>query len=1131
MSGPVTDERARELIATALDSNMLVEAAAGTGKTTCMVGRMVALLRSGACADAGSLVAVTFTRKAAAELRSRFRLELERAFTAEGDQEAADRLRRALDGIDRCFIGTIHSFCARLLRERPVEAGVGLDFVEIDEEADFLLRREAWSDYAASLLASGSPVLEEMRALGLEPTDLEETFVGVFTSYPDVDEWPVPPARDDFGDIDEWAERLRGYLDHLEALEPSLPRRHGTDGLIPAIRDLLRKADHTEDLRDPAGLMGVIAVLDRRPRLIQKPWKQAGFDGQDAKDEAALWEDRRIELAEPLQRRWRARRYRVAVLAMLEAREVYDARRREMGALNFEDLLIEAARLLRAYPNVRGYFRARYTHVLVDEFQDTDPVQAEVLLRLTDGTDMTRDDWRECAPAPGSLFVVGDPKQSIYRFRRADIVTYRDVREIIVAEGRAGAGLVVPLSLNFRTIEPLISWVNEVFEPDGEGPADPAQAMERFGAEGSGESPSYVPLSHGRPEGEPGELSGLYTLTIPTSADGEDLTRKDLIVEYEAGRIARTIRHALDAGTTVPRTPPQFEERHRRHPDRDPRAVDPSDFMVITRGKKELGRYAAALQRYGVSHEVTGGSALNDVEELALLHRCLSAALRPEDPVALVGALRGELFGVSDAGLYRFKDAGGRFRYDSPVPESLDTPDREAIGDAFEMLRRYAGWLDSTPALPAIERVIDDLGLAARAAAGRGGDVRSGSLFKAVELLRSAGPEAWSAVHLVDYLGELASGQRLHDGVSSVPEDRPAVRVMNLHKVKGLEAPVVFLAGIYGESAHPVGLHVDRSGGAVRGFFALDRDRRTLACPEEWDELATVEQRFLNAELLRLRYVAATRAGAAMVVSTPAADGKNQYNPWKYFNPYLPAGRELDDPGDVEVRPAEEARVSPREVFGGINDILFSVRAVLAPTYDSRGAKEYALASDAEPTAHPGAAGAGGARPAPEGEHGVEWGEAIHLLLELAMRNPGADLSRWAASVLEQTGLDPGLEGRAIETVEAVMGSDIWARASKCARRLTEVPVEVFDESALLPTLIRAAIDLVFDEDGWVIVDYKTDLVPSPEAARALVEKYAPQLQLYSDMWARSTSSEVKEAGVFFVRTSEYFVIQHRGRP
>src|SRR5262245_33267353 len=149
-----------------LGSTMLVEAAAGTGKTTCLVARMIGLLREGKC-HIETLAAVTFTRKAAAELRTRFQLALEAAVQNSSGQNH-ERLVESLRHIERCFIGTIHSFCARLLRERPVEAGVDPGFVELDEIVDGQLRQQAWQEHVAALITTDDPILPELERLGLK---------------------------------------------------------------------------------------------------------------------------------------------------------------------------------------------------------------------------------------------------------------------------------------------------------------------------------------------------------------------------------------------------------------------------------------------------------------------------------------------------------------------------------------------------------------------------------------------------------------------------------------------------------------------------------------------------------------------------------------------------------------------------------------------------------------------------------------------------------------------------------------------------------------------------------------------------------------------------------------------------
>ena len=1104
------DQDQRGLIVNELDRNILVEAAAGTGKTTSMIDRMVALLGSGRCPDNRGLVAVTFTRKAAAELRSRFQVSLESA-VREASGEEEENLKRALDHVEQCFMGTIHSFCARLLRERPVEAGVDLAFEEIDEVADMRLRSEAWDEYASRLLVlDPGGIIAELESLGLQPGDFRSAFMR-FADYPDVEEWLLGEVDCLMPDAGEALEEMERYVAHMRALLPRLPVDTGNDTLIDEYRRLPRVLSHytRDELRESSVLMELLSRFDRGINLVQKVWtSEEAFTRDEAKAERARWEGFRESVAGPLGGAWLERRYELALMVMFGAREVYDGLRRERGALNFQDLLMKAAELLGEHPNVREYFAGRFTHLLVDEFQDTDPIQAEVLLLLT-AADPEEKDWRRCGPRPGSLFVVGDPKQSIYRFRRADIVIYNEVKRIICQGKGSGKGLQVNLSVNFRSTGDIIGWVNGVFEPRGGD--DPGEKMLRFPSVAADESPAYVSLQEGRTGETGGDLAGVHSLTVP----GE-CSNKAMVVEYETDRVARTIRHAVDTGATVPRSAREVRGGRPAH-------VDYDDFMILTRKLENLGRYSRSLREYGIPHTVTGGSALNRVVELRLLHHCLRAVVRPDDPVAIVAALRSEVFGVSDAALYSFKRAGGRFTYRAEVPPGLDDKEAAAIGDAFSAMNRYREWLAGMPAVAAVEKIVEDTGLMALAAAGPGGDVEAGSLAKAIEILRGARAETLTAAGWVEYLGELVRMEESYDGISARSEERPRVRVLNIHKAKGLEAPVVFLADPYGESPHDVELHIDRSGGRVVGYMAIDRRSEDgwgstpLARPAGWEALAGEEERFTRAEDLRLRYVAATRAASAMVITQ--REKRNSSNPWQYFDPHIDQGRELPDPGRQASPHQEISPVSPQEPGRARAAVSESGTVMEKPTYDARAAKEYALEGGALPAAASAPPEETGGRAGGEGEHGVEWGTVIHLLLEVAMENPGADLVETAQAALLENDLEAGLAGEAAGTVRSVMDSEIWKRARGSDRRFTEVPFQVpLEEGTPVPTVLRGSIDLVFEEeDGWVLVDYKTDTVAGTTPQR-LLERYAPQLEVYADAWERCTGEKVKEKALYLVR-------------
>ena len=1074
------DQDQRDIILHDLDTTLLVEAAAGTGKTTGMVGRMVNMLANGTCA-VDTLAAVTFTRKAAAELRSRFQVELEKACRS-ADRGSARRLSAALDGMERCFIGTIHSFCARMLRERPVEAGVDLDFEEVDEVEDSVLRNQAWATYLKRLYASRDPILDELEDLGVEIGQLGHTFVRM-ADYPDVEQWPAHAVPEP--DVSEATVELAELVRHMERVATGLPEATGTDPLMPKYRIIPRMFRQVRRKNRTFEIMEILSEF-RSLRPVKKYWPQGA---EQADTELAVWDEFRTRYAEPLVIAWREYRYEPLLRAILPALEVYDELRRDLGKLNYQDLLIKTARLLRdtAASRVRDYFRRRFTHILVDEFQDTDPVQAEVIMLLT-AENAQETNWRNCKPVSGSLFVVGDPKQSIYRFRRADIVTYNQVKEQIRGHG----GKVVTLTANFRTTEPIVDWVNTTFE--GEFQRHPAEC-----------SPEYVPLTAVRDDGSARELIGVKAIRVPK----QQCKSNDLIGEYEGERIARTIRNALDKGLAIPRSASELDVGMKPE-------ARPGDFLIVTRNKARLHVYSRKLQELGIPHQVTGGRALNQVNEISLLHTCLTAVTQPENPVALVALLRGELFGISDSDLFAFRRANGRFSFTSPIPEELDPGIAEQFADAFDKLKKYSRWLRRFPPVSAFEKISADVGLWAKAAVSPGGDVQAGSFAKTLELIRSAQRESWSMADLVGYLGDIVAEDEVHDAVPARPPEESVVRVMNLHKVKGLEAPVVFLADPTGRQRHSEDLYVDRTSETVRGYMAVKGTftgtRRTamLAHPQGWEEFAAREAEFQDAEELRLLYVAATRAGCGLVVSLRESYGNR--NPWDFFKNALKKMPTLADPGPQLPAVTEELTLTFRDLEHEVKDIQRRWQEASQPTYAVAAVKAVSVKR--------------GTFTHSLGEHGTEWGTVIHLLLEAAMEDERVDLGALAEAAVREQGLDAPLAGEAVEIVASVMNSEFWKRATASGERLIEIPFQRLtpgDSDAGVPdTVLRGTIDLAFKEpEGWVIVDYKSDRIPEA-SLDDMVTHYSPQVMAYADAWSEITGQSVIEAGLYFTHLGRY---------
>ncbi len=466
------DTQARLRIRTELGTNFMVEAAAGTGKTTSIVNRLVSLIAGGNC-KVGQLAAVTFTRKAAAELRERFQAELRRQASVHSSGHSSgpadnrairDRMLYASDNCSQAFVGTIHSFCASILRERPIEFGVDPAFRELDEKEELAIREQAWIENINDLIASADPLIDKLEELGIDRQLIKQRFHS-FIEHRDVENWPhrgderSALARDDaeelraLEDIKSWQQKTREYISEMRKLLPMFPASRGTDKLMERYERIVGSSG--KDWNRLGNFFNLLDKFNKSHGGTQKYWHNASV----AKVETQRWERFRAEVAKPATQYWCRVRYRFVIDFLRRAVSVYKRLKLVNGGLDFNDLLLITARGLKSQPELRRYFQSRYTHLLVDEFQDTDPVQAELILYLT-SDDAYQQDWYACRPKAGSLFLVGDPKQSIYRFRRGDIVTYNRVKEIFESSG----GEVLALVKNFRSRRELIEWNNQIFQ-------------------------------------------------------------------------------------------------------------------------------------------------------------------------------------------------------------------------------------------------------------------------------------------------------------------------------------------------------------------------------------------------------------------------------------------------------------------------------------------------------------------------------------------------------------------------------------------------------------------------------------------------------------------------------------------
>lgn len=1046
------DQQARDAIETDLDRNMLVEAGAGSGKTESLARRMVAGIVDGTYVI-DHMAAVTFTRKAAAELRERCQVALERRLKAEQEATRRARLQDALSHLERLFVGTIHAFCAHLIRERPVEAGVAPGFTELEEEHNAALRRRVWREYIDLARSHGSAELHELLEAGIAPHELDEAFATV-CNFADA---AFPPGD---GSKPETRVARQGLDTFARTLEEDLPQDILLDGgcdLQQAGRSLRGLLKHA-DLDNPRALVELLARWEKTPHMTQKYWSGTPTERKalKAKLDALMLAFQQTTVL-PFLTAWRQYVYRLALTLVLQGRTHFATARRKALTLNYEDLLQTAAVLLRENEHVRVALQDKFRWIFVDEFQDTDPIQAEVMLLLA-AAPGARGRWTDVPLRPGSLFVVGDPKQSIFRFRRADMDTYQRVRRRIEQTG----GCVVSLTASFRAIPALCDWANTTF-------------AQLFPHNATPQQPAFHGL-HAVNTNSTTTSGGVFLLDIP------DSVKEGAIRSVEANHIAASIRNAMDSN-----------------------ARRPGDILIITRKKRALGEYARALERLQIPVEVSGASAIIGsrlVTTLTLLLRVLSD---PDDGPAVIGVLRGPLFGVSDEALYHHRAAGLPFLLTVPLEETEATP----VTDALSILRSLYGWIRTLPAAAAVERILEHAGLMALAATTAPGAPEAAALQQAVDLIRAVTETGGSLADAVAMLEEeLEAGQM--ETVPLEPGQRDVVRVMNLHKAKGLEAPVVFLADPLGGVPPRAEVRILRHGASVTGYLQLRKltgpySTTVIGEPADWVTHEQEELGYLAAEESRLLYVACTRAKEMLVIGRWAKSGGRGIRPWAPLDPTLTHARSLPS-GAIEHRgnasrpefngsgraAAEQDREQRRTIIKGCS---WQVETVTALTH------------------HSGAAQSTGQLP--QADSGMAWGRLIHGMLEHAMRHPDYDrkalerLATWLAfdnpELLKVAPI-------AVDTVQRVRTSEVWREALAADERLVEVPFCITMADDTPPRLLTGVIDLLYrNSNGWHLIDYKTDRLP----LAALCDLYGDQIRHYAQHWAAVSKAPLVYAGLY----------------
>ena len=674
------DKSARDAASTLLGDNAFIEAGAGTGKSTTLVSRILNTITGPSPVSITSIAAITFTDRAGAELRHRVRERMAKRLEASNDTPADQQaLATALRDLDAAPIGTIHSFAQRILRTHALSARLPLGFAPAtggDAADDERSRVRAAVEHLQTSLDAGT--LAMLDAYGLSPYDLLDALRRLDAAWlrltdaafasrgVDVDTLCSGAAND----VEDFLLRARD-----ECADPSDKLMVAFEERIPPVVALLRRADPVELAATAAETGGSHPLF----KLGSAGGKGAWGDGG-----AKARRDYLKELAPSLQACLLSPLEGAVRTALAEAWGVMRAHREERahgGIVTFDELLSRARDLVRDDPDVRALLHAEFPLILVDEFQDTDPVQWELVRLITaDPQD------RSARPLPGRLVVVGDPKQAIYAFRGADIDTYTGALAGFHAPG-APLGQVFELTTNFRSVAPVIEWVNRVFFAAMAN--QPAQveyrnldAWHRPTATTPG--PSVTVLRD--PEQEP-------------AADGSRVTGVVDSIALEPRLVAGEITRVVRDGWLI--TEPQ-DDNSRRYT----KAVTFSDVAVLYPARTGVPALLDSLDDAGVPYR-SGDAGLVFARPVVMgLLAALAVVDDPSRELDLWVALKSPLFGCTDVDLLRFRTAGGRWRVAQQSLDADGQPIAGPVADALGVLHAVRRTLEAPQPAAVIDRLL-----------------------------------------------------------------------------------------------------------------------------------------------------------------------------------------------------------------------------------------------------------------------------------------------------------------------------------------------------------------------------------------------------------------------------------------
>jgi len=843
-----------------IDRHICVTAGAGSGKTTVLVDRYLKILREGNV-DPQEIVAITFTEKAAAEMKERIIEEL--SPQEEGDGSEQDNsLQGFREKMSTAHISTIHAFCSRILREFPFQAGVPANFSilqGIDQKLSLQqIIRETLRDIATNLndphrteltrllqRYGGQQKLVDFFATMINQRDVVAQLMRDIYSERSVseirDSWKQDMLTElmSFVDVAEFIRCLNAVLqiakgkkaEQAKNLTPQLEERCAQNADSPDVLNLLKEI---AELITTAG--NNIAKRDFLGNRVTTTGIEVeiNFLASTAKKIKALplLEEEKDEVETDDAFLIRTTRDLLTLYKRISTE--YQTVKLSQGKLDFTDLQLRTRDLLRNNKEIRQTLIKRHKYYMVDEYQDTNELQYELVMLLTN----------ELQSA--NLFIVGDPKQSIYGFRGADVRVFEKTKQKIT-DGNEDSD--IRLTENFRSLRDPVGFVNYFFNHlMGDGNENDFEV-------------EYEALTQARPVQTNGAVEILLGKQGEDSAD-----------EYTL--IAQHIKNMRESGATI-------SERGKNGAEGE-RPIQYGDIAILIRSRRHLPDIENALLEADIPHLTTGGVGFYQRQEIYDIWNYLNFLNEPtENQTSLAAILRSPAFGISDTELYEIALQEAANFWDKAQKYQTHS---DNLRTAIATLKRHSQFARRMPVNQLIVTIVNETGMIGTLKTGKQGEQRWSNYQKLLELARNFDGDENKPIlpDFIEFLDILIT-EEPQEGQAPIEASSGAVRIMTIHAAKGLQFPIVILPRLDRGAQIDREPFIDEAFGI--GFSPLKPDdgyRKTE--PEIVAHIKNRGNARETAEKKRLFYVGATRAQDRLILSgtLPASGKPQQMLEWLY---------------------------------------------------------------------------------------------------------------------------------------------------------------------------------------------------------------------------------------------------------